>query len=89
MSAPIALQDITIHPVVEQQGSWFDALQFFPTLTKELLVDGSFRTREEGCREVFTFIEIWYNRQRRHSALGYQTPSDLYPYRLKQKRSSS
>jgi glyoxylase-like metal-dependent hydrolase (beta-lactamase superfamily II) len=37
MPAPIALEDITIHPVVEQQGSWFDALQFFPTLTKELL----------------------------------------------------
>ena len=37
MSAPISLNDITIHPVVEQQGSWFDALQFFPTLTKELL----------------------------------------------------
>jgi glyoxylase-like metal-dependent hydrolase (beta-lactamase superfamily II) len=37
MPAPIALQDVTIHPVIEQQGSWFDALQFFPTLTKELL----------------------------------------------------
>ena len=37
MPAPIALQDTTIHPVIEQQGSWFDALQFFPTLTKELL----------------------------------------------------
>jgi transposase InsO family protein len=24
---------------------------------------------------VFAFIEIWYNRQRRHSALGYQTPA--------------
>ena len=37
MPAPIALQDVTIHPVIEQQGSWFDALQFFPTLTKDLL----------------------------------------------------
>ena len=37
MPAPIALQDTTIHPVIEQQGSWFDALQFFPSLSKELL----------------------------------------------------
>ena len=33
----VALKDITIHPVVEQQGPFFDALEFFPTLTKELL----------------------------------------------------
>jgi glyoxylase-like metal-dependent hydrolase (beta-lactamase superfamily II) len=33
----IALKDITIHPVVEQQGPFFDAMEFFPTLTKELL----------------------------------------------------
>ncbi len=37
MTMPIALKDITIHPVVEQQGAWFDALGFFPKLTKELL----------------------------------------------------
>jgi glyoxylase-like metal-dependent hydrolase (beta-lactamase superfamily II) len=37
MTQPITLQDITIHPVVEQQGPFFDALEFFPTLTKELL----------------------------------------------------
>jgi glyoxylase-like metal-dependent hydrolase (beta-lactamase superfamily II) len=28
---------ITVHPVVEQQGSFFDVMEFFPTLTKELL----------------------------------------------------
>jgi glyoxylase-like metal-dependent hydrolase (beta-lactamase superfamily II) len=33
----IALKDITIHPVVEQQAPFFDAFEFFPTLTKELL----------------------------------------------------
>ena len=37
MPTPIALKDLTIHPVVEQQGSFFDALGFFPALTKELL----------------------------------------------------
>ncbi|HTV37142.1 MAG TPA: MBL fold metallo-hydrolase, partial [Xanthobacteraceae bacterium] len=39
MKMPIALKDITIHPVVEQQGAWFEALGFFPALTKELLAE--------------------------------------------------
>jgi len=33
----ITLKDITIHPVVEQQAPFFNALEFFPTLTKEVL----------------------------------------------------
>jgi len=37
MTKPLALHDITIHPVVEQQGAFFEALGFFPALTKELL----------------------------------------------------
>jgi hypothetical protein len=37
MTTAIRLQNITIYPVVEQQGPFFDAMEFFPTLTKELL----------------------------------------------------
>jgi len=37
MTVPVTLRDITIHPVVEQQGTFFDALEFFPTLSQELL----------------------------------------------------
>jgi hypothetical protein len=36
MSAPITLNDITIHPVVEQEGPFFTAKEFFPTLSSEL-----------------------------------------------------
>jgi transposase InsO family protein len=55
---------------------WDNAVveSFFATLTKELLVDGVFTTRAEASRALFEFIEIWYNRQRRHSTLGYRTP---------------
>jgi len=55
---------------------WDNAVveSFFATLTKKLLIDGLFTTRAEASRAVFEFIEIWYNRQRRHSALGYRTP---------------
>jgi transposase InsO family protein len=55
---------------------WDNAVveSFFATLTKELLLDGVFETRARASRAVFEFIEIWYNRQRRHSTLGYLTP---------------
>src|ERR1700728_4469684 len=36
MTAPITLKDIAIYPVVEQQGPFFKAHEFFPTLSKEL-----------------------------------------------------
>ena len=37
MTTAITLQEITIYQVVEQQGPFFDVMEFFPTLTKELL----------------------------------------------------
>jgi transposase InsO family protein len=47
---------------------WDNAVveSFFATLTKELLADHSFETRAQAASELFAFIEIWYNRQRRH-----------------------
>jgi transposase InsO family protein len=55
---------------------WDNAVgeSFFATLTKELLIDGVFAPRTAASRELVAFIEIWYNRQRRHSTLGYRTP---------------
>ena len=39
MAAPIKLHDITIHPVIEQQGPFFAAREFFPGLTAEMLAE--------------------------------------------------
>lgn len=57
---------------------WDNAVveSFFSTLTKELLGDRPFATRDEARREIFEFIEVWYNRKRRHSSLGYRSPVD-------------
>lgn len=49
---------------------------FFATLKKELVYLTKFETREEALREVFEFIEIYYNRQRLHSSLGYLSPAN-------------
>jgi putative transposase len=67
-------------PSMSRVGNCWDnavAESFFATLTKELLIDGVFPSREIACRELFTFIEIWYNRKRRHSTLGYRTPDEM------------
>jgi putative transposase len=57
---------------------WDNAVveSFFATLTKELLSDQPFATRAKASTEIFEFIEVWYNRKRRHSTLGYRSPVD-------------
>lgn len=47
---------------------------FFHTLKTELTHHRRYRTREEAKQDIFEYIEVFYNRQRRHSSLGYQTP---------------
>ncbi|MCL2381837.1 MAG: IS3 family transposase, partial [Treponema sp.] len=50
---------------------------FFKTLKRELdILDGK-HTKKEVKTGVFEYIEIYYNRRRRHSALGYATPLAL------------
>ena len=47
---------------------------FFATLECELLGRRSFRSHAEARMAIFEFVEAFYNRRRRHSALGYQSP---------------
>ncbi len=46
---------------------------FFGTLKTECVTQ-RYPTRAGARRDIFAFIEVWYNRQRRHSALGYMSP---------------
>jgi transposase InsO family protein len=50
---------------------------FFHTLKTELVHDERYAVREQARRSIFEYIEIFYNRQRRHSALGYATPEQF------------
>ena len=47
---------------------------FFATLECELLERRNFRSHAEARMAIFEFVEGFYNRRRRHSALGYQSP---------------
>ena len=49
---------------------------YFSRFKAELLQDGIFENLEDARTEIFEYIEMYYNNQRRHSALDYQSPLD-------------
>ena len=49
---------------------------FFASLKKEHVHQACFRTRGEAKAAVFDYIEVFYNRQRLHSGVGYRTPAE-------------
>jgi putative transposase len=67
-------------PVVQsmsRKGNCWDnavAESFFKTMKTEMVYHHQFTTRQEAKLAVFEYIESFYNRKRRHSALGYLTP---------------
>jgi transposase InsO family protein len=64
-------------PSMSRKGNCWDNApmeSFFHSLKVEWLHELTFRTRAEARQAVFTFIEVWYNRQRLHSTLGYRSP---------------
>ena len=50
---------------------------FFGTLKTELIYRVKFSTREDAKVKIFEYIEMFYNRERRHSSLGYKSPVDF------------
>jgi len=49
---------------------------FFASLKKELVHHENYQTRAEARTSIFEYIEVFYNRVRRHSALGYLSPAE-------------
>jgi putative transposase len=50
---------------------------FFASLKKELTHHEDYATRAEARASIFEYIEVFYNRQRRHSTLGYVSPAEF------------
>jgi len=62
---------------MSRKGNCYDnavAESFFHTLKTEHVYDYRYETRAEARQSIFDYIEMFYNRQRRHSALGYRSP---------------
>jgi transposase InsO family protein len=71
------LQEHGIEASMSRKGDCYDnALMesFWGTLKNELTHHEHYATREQAKRSIFEFIEVFYNRQRRHSAIGYRSP---------------
>ena len=50
---------------------------FFHTLKNELVYLTEFETKKKAKEEIFEYIEVFYNRQRLHSSLGYMSPREF------------
>ena len=64
---------------MSRRGNCFDnavAESFFSSLKNELVNHCSFKTRDQARTAVFEYIEVFYNRQRRHQSLDYVSSLD-------------
>lgn len=76
---------------MSRKGNCWDnavAESFFKTIKTEMIYHQLFSTRAEAKLAVFEYIEVWYNRQRKHSALGYLTPTQYEEILLNNKLSA-
>jgi len=66
-----------ILPSMSRKGNCYDNAyieSFFSTLKKELVHHERYRTRKEARLSIFEYVQVFYNRIRKHSALGYMSP---------------
>ena len=72
-----ALEQRAIRCSMSRKGNcWDNAVveSFFSSLKRELVHEADFTTREQATAALFEYIEVFYNRKRRHSSLGYLSP---------------
>jgi transposase InsO family protein len=72
-----ALSQARLIASMSRSGNCYDnaAMEsFWSTLKMELVYRRSFATRQQARQVIFEYIEVFYNRQRLHSALGYASP---------------
>ena len=73
------LQKHAITPSMSRKGDCWDnavAESFIHTLKVEKINRYRFKTRQEAKNKIFEYIEMYYNRKRTHSSLGYLSPFD-------------
>jgi transposase InsO family protein len=67
--------ELIIRSMSRKGNCWDNAVaeSFFKTIKVEWIYSNNFVNQEQAQLSIFEWIESWYNRRRRHSALGYQT----------------
>jgi putative transposase len=74
------LRDLNITCSMSRKGECHDnavAESFFHSLKTELVCEQVYQNRSAARQEIFKYIEIFYNRKRRHSTLDYKSPLDF------------
>jgi transposase InsO family protein len=75
-----ALAKLGVVCSMSRKGNCWDnavAESFFATLKTECVYTRRFATRAEARETIFEYIEVFYNRRRRHSTIGYLSPVDF------------
>ena len=75
-----ALRKAGLIASMSRRGNCYDNAtmeSFWSTLKLELVYRCQFDTRSQARRQIFDYIETFYNRQRSHSALDYKSPVDF------------
>ena len=73
------LDEHGITPSMSRKGNCWDNAcveSFFGILKRELVYHRPYATREDARQDIFEYIEVFYNRRRRHSTLGYDSPAE-------------
>jgi putative transposase len=91
-SYQMLLHEQHIHVSMSKKGDCYDNAMiesFWATLKEECLEKNSFSSRNEAKAAIFEYIEVYYNRKRRHSSLEYMSPVEYEKQREQRTEISS
>jgi transposase InsO family protein len=83
------LKGLPVIQSMSRKGNCWDnavAESFFKTMKTEMVYQRTFKTKEQAYLAVFEYIEVWYNRKRIHSSLGYLTPAEVEKRMMNRKK---
>lgn len=85
------LEKLPITQSMSRKGNCWDnavAESFFKTMKTEMVYHKVFKTKKCAELAIFEYIEIWYNRKRRHSTLGFLTPLEFENISINNKKAA-
>ena len=74
------LTDYKITCSMSRKGNCYDNAvmeSFFATLKQERVYHHHYQSHQQARHDIFEYMEVWYNRKRMHSTLGYLSPQEF------------